>query len=80
MRLRPESDQSFYSLVTDGAMSAIEALRWFMQRDRLRQSDLPEIGDQAKVSETLSGRRAIDLRKARALAARFGVPPEMFTD
>lgn len=62
------------------AMSAIETLRWFMARDRLRQSDLPEIGNQAKVSEILSGRRAINLRQARALAARFGVPLELFDD
>lgn len=60
------------------AMSAPETLRWFMTRDGLRQSDLPEIGNQAKVSEILSGRRAINLRQARALAARFGVPLDMF--
>ena len=60
------------------AMSALETLRWFIARDRLRQSDLPEIGNQAKVSEILSGRRAINLRQARALAARFGVPMELF--
>ena len=60
------------------AMSALETLRWFIARDGLRQSDLPEIGNQAKVSEILSGRRAINLRQARALAARFGVPLELF--
>ncbi|MSQ51081.1 MAG: transcriptional regulator [Betaproteobacteria bacterium] len=62
------------------AMSAIEALRWFMARDGLRQSDLPEIGNQAKVSEILSGRRALNLRQARALAERFSVSIEMFSD
>ena len=62
------------------AMSAVETLRWFMERDQLRQGDLPEIGNQAKVSEILSGRRAINLRQARALAARFGVPLELFVD
>ena len=62
------------------AMSAVETLRWFMERDHLRQSDLPEIGNQAKASEILSGRRAINLRQAKALATRFGVPLELFVD
>ena len=62
------------------AMSAIEAVRWFMERDGLRQNDVPEIGNQAKVSEVLSGRRSLNLRQARALAARFGVSLEMFLD
>jgi HTH-type transcriptional regulator/antitoxin HigA len=62
------------------AMSAVETLRWFMERDQLRQGELPEIGNQAKVSEILSGRRAINLRQARALATRFGVPLELFVD
>ena len=60
------------------AMSGTEALRFFMERDGLRQNDLPEIGNQAKVSELLSGRRSINLRQARALSARFGVALELF--
>jgi HTH-type transcriptional regulator/antitoxin HigA len=60
------------------AMSAAEALRFFMERDGLRQSDLPEIGNQAKVSELLSGTRNINMRQARALAARFNVALELF--
>lgn len=56
------------------AMSGAEVLQFLMARDGLRQSDLPEIGNQAKVSEILSGKRNINLRQARALAARFGVP------
>ena len=62
------------------AMSAPETLRWFMAREGLRQCDLPEIGNQAKVSEILSGRRAINFRQARALAVRFDVPLELFVD
>ncbi len=62
------------------AMTAAETLRWFIERDGLRQSDLPEIGNQAKVSEILSGARSINLRQARALAARFGVSFELFLD
>ena len=59
-------------------MSGAEVLRFFMVRDGLRQSDLPEIGNQAKVSEVLSGKRAINLRQAKALSARFGVPLDLF--
>lgn len=60
------------------AMSAVEALAFLMAQHGLRQSDLPEIGNQAKVSEILSGKRAINLRQARALAERFGVGIEVF--
>jgi HTH-type transcriptional regulator/antitoxin HigA len=60
------------------AMSAVEALAFLMAQHGLRQSDLTEIGNQAKVSEILSGKRAINLRHARALAVRFGVGIEVF--
>ena len=62
------------------AMSAAETLRFFMQRDGLRQSDLPEVGNQAKVSELLNGARKINMRQALALAARFNVAMELFVD
>lgn len=61
-------------------MSGIEVLRFLMERDDLRQSDLPEIGNQAKVSEVLSGKREINLRQAKALATRFGVPIALLVD
>ncbi len=60
------------------AMTAAQALAFFMARDDLRQSDFPEIGNQAKVSEILSGKREINLRQAKALAERFGVPLDLF--
>ncbi|MBA3057629.1 MAG: transcriptional regulator [Gammaproteobacteria bacterium] len=59
-------------------MTALEALRFFMERDGLRQKDLPEIGNQSKVSEILNARRSLNLRQTKALAARFGVPISMF--
>lgn len=62
------------------AMSAAETLHFFMERDGLRQSDLPEIGNQAKVSELLTGARKINLRQAQALAARFKVAMDLFVD
>lgn len=61
-------------------ISTPEVLRWFMQRDGLRQSDFPEIGNHAKVSEILAGGRTFNLRQARALAAHIGVSLELFLD
>ncbi len=60
------------------AMTATEALAFFMARDGLCQSDLPEIGNQAKISEILSGKREINLRQAKALAECFRVPLDIF--
>ena len=55
-----------------------EMLRYFMERDGLRQSDLPEIGNQAKVSEILAGKRKLNTRQIKALAARFRVNAAVF--
>lgn len=60
------------------AMSSQEVLAFLMAQHHLRQSDLPEIGNQAKVSEVLSGKRKINLRQANALAKRFGLSIEAF--
>lgn len=60
------------------AMSTVEALAWLMKQHGLRQSDLPEIGNQSKVSVILSGKREINLRQAQALAKRFGVGVGVF--
>lgn len=56
-----------------------EVLRCLMQRDNLRQIDLPELGSQGVVSELLSGRRDFNARRAKALAAGFGVSAAMFS-
>jgi HTH-type transcriptional regulator/antitoxin HigA len=49
-----------------------------MDEHNLRQSDLPEVGSQGVVSEILSGKRELNVRQIRALAARFGVSPAVF--
>lgn len=49
-----------------------------MEEQGLRQSDLPEVGQQSVVSDILSGKRALNLRQVKALAARFHVPMEVF--
>jgi HTH-type transcriptional regulator/antitoxin HigA len=53
-------------------------LAWLMEQHGLRQSDLPEVGNQAKISEILAGKRGINSRQAKALAFRFGLPTDVF--
>lgn len=60
------------------AATGAEVLRYLMQRDNLRQIDLPELGSQGVVSELLTGRRDFNARQAKALAARFGISAAMF--
>jgi HTH-type transcriptional regulator/antitoxin HigA len=54
-------------------------LEFLMKQNGLRQADLVnEIGSQGVVSEVLAGKRSINARQAKALAARFGVSPAIF--
>ena len=56
-----------------------EVLRFLLDQHSLKQSDLAsEIGGQSVVSDILSGKRAINARQAKALAARFGVSAAAF--
>jgi HTH-type transcriptional regulator/antitoxin HigA len=49
-----------------------------MHEHGLNQGDLPEIGAQSVVSEILSGKRQLNVRHIRALAAHFNVPADVF--
>ena len=60
------------------AATGAEVLRYLMQRDNLRQIDLPELGSQGVVSELLSARRDFNARQAKPLAERFGVSAALF--
>jgi HTH-type transcriptional regulator / antitoxin HigA len=60
--------------------SGIEVLRFLMEEHGLSQKDLPEIGSQGVVSEILTGRRCLNVRQIRALAARFAVDAGVFID
>jgi len=53
-------------------------LRLLMDQHRLSQSDLPEVGTQGVVSEILHGKRELNVRQIRELAARFNVPTSVF--
>lgn len=56
-----------------------EVLRFLMEQHNLKQTDLAEeIGGQSVVSEILNGKREINARQAKALAARFGVSTAAF--
>ena len=56
-----------------------DVLRFLMEQHQLKQSDLAgEIGGQSVVSDILNGRREINARQAKALAARFGVSAAAF--
>ena len=55
-----------------------EVLRFLMTRHNFGQADLKELGSQGVVSEILGGKREINARQAKALAARFGVSPASF--
>jgi len=56
-----------------------EVLRFLLDQHALKQSDLAtEIGGQSVVSEILNGKREINARQAKALAARFGVSAGAF--
>ena len=53
-------------------------LAYLMEAHSLTQSDLPEVGPQSVVSEVLRGKRTLNLRQVKALAARFHLPMEAF--
>lgn len=56
-----------------------EVLRMLMSEHNLKQADLAsEIGSQGIVSEVLRGKRMINARQAKALAARFNVSASAF--
>lgn len=56
-----------------------EVLRFLMDQHSLKQTDLAaEIGGQSVVSDILNGKREINVRQAKALAARFGVSAGVF--
>lgn len=58
--------------------SGIDILSFLMDEHGLKQADLPEIGSQGVVSEIMHGKRSLNVRQMRALAARFCVSPAVF--
>ena len=59
--------------------SPIETLKFLLQENGLRQSDLTDVfGRQSVVSEILNGKRQITKNQAKALAQRFNLRLEAF--
>lgn len=56
----------------------VDLLCSLMADHRLRQSDLPEIGPQSKVSEILNRKKALNVRQIKGLANRFNLSPAAF--
>ncbi len=59
-------------------VSGGEMLRFFMEEQGLSQSDLRDIGSQGVISEILNGKRQLNVRQIRLLAARFRVSTAVF--
>ena len=53
-------------------------LAFLMEQHQLKQSDLPEVGNQSVISQILSGARQLNVRQINALAKRFKVPAGVF--
>ena len=61
-----------------GFPSPLGAIRFRMEQGNFKPRDLvPFLGSRAKVSEVLSGRRAITMPMARALHKHFGIPADV---
>ncbi len=55
-------------------------LSFLMEQNNLKQSDLPEVGNQSVVSQILSGARQLNVRQINSLAKRFKVPAGAFLE
>ena len=63
------------------ARSGVDALRFLMEANDLRQVDLvPVLGRKSLVSEVLSGKRPLALTHIKKLADYFQVSPAVFID
>lgn len=59
--------------------TGVDALRHLMAENDLSQADLvPIFGTPSAISEVLSGKRGLSLAHVKKLAARFGVPTDVF--
>lgn len=62
-------------------MSGVAALRYLMDENGLKQSDLaPLFGTLSIISEVLSGKRRLALAHMERLAAHFGLPISVFVE
>ncbi|WP_348694507.1 transcriptional regulator [Duganella fentianensis] len=59
-------------------MKPADILRFLMKQHQLTQADLPEVGSQGVISEILRGKRSLNVRQIKVLAARFHLPVTTF--
>lgn len=71
-----EYDKKHYVITTKG----VDALKFLMKEQKLRQSDLSEIASQGVISEILHGKRKLTTQQIVLLAKRFDVEPGTFLD
>jgi HTH-type transcriptional regulator / antitoxin HigA len=55
-----------------------DILVFLMEEHQLKQTDLPEVGNQSVVSQILSGARQLNVRQINSLAKSFQVPVGVF--
>jgi len=55
-----------------------EVLRFLMEQHGLKQDDLGDCAPQSRISDILSGKRAISKENAKCLARRFHVHADLF--
>jgi HTH-type transcriptional regulator / antitoxin HigA len=61
--------------------SGVDALRHLLEANDLAQAELaPLFGGLSVISEVLSGKRRLSLMHIKRLAARFGLPADVFMD
>jgi HTH-type transcriptional regulator/antitoxin HigA len=58
--------------------TGVDALKFLMEHQGIKQADLSDIGSQGVVSEILNGKRALNVRQIKLLAERFTVSPATF--
>jgi HTH-type transcriptional regulator/antitoxin HigA len=55
-------------------------LAYLMKQHQLKQSELPEVGNQSVISQILSGTRQLNVIQINSLAKRFKVPAGVFLE
>ncbi|MFZ3194235.1 MAG: helix-turn-helix domain-containing protein [Moraxellaceae bacterium] len=68
-------EQQYIPMPTTDGRSTLSAL---MQMHGLGQCDLADIAPQSVISEIISGKRQLNIRHIKALAARFNVSADTF--
>ena len=58
--------------------TGIDALKFLMDANNIKQNELPEVGSQGVVSEILKGTRKLNIRQIKNLAQRFGLSEQTF--